>query len=47
MDDPKMVTAPEIIHQIHELIVHERRILAKSIAEQLGNSCEHVGVHRS
>jgi len=29
---PKTVTAPEIIDQIHELILEYRRILAKSIA---------------
>ena len=30
------VTIPEIIDQIHELILEDRRISAKSIAEQLG-----------
>jgi len=33
---PKTVTTPEIIDQIHELILEDRRISAKSIAEQLG-----------
>ena len=37
------MTTPEIIDQIHELILEDRRILAKSIAEQLGISCERVG----
>ena len=37
------MTTPEIIYQIHELIFEERRILAKSIAEQLGISRERVG----
>jgi len=37
------VTSPEIIDQIHELILEDRRILAKSIAEQLGISSELVG----
>jgi len=37
------VTIPEIIDQIHELILEERRISAKSIAEQLGISRERVG----
>jgi len=37
------VTAPEIIDQIHELILEDRRISAQSIAEQLGISCERVG----
>ena len=30
---PKTVTTPEIINQIHELILEDRRISAKSIAE--------------
>jgi len=34
---------PEIIDQIHELIWEDRRISAKSIAEQLGFSHERVG----
>jgi len=34
---PKTVTTLEIIDQIHELILEDRRISAKSIAEQLGN----------
>jgi len=29
----KTVTTPEIIDQIHELILEDRRILAKSVAE--------------
>ena len=33
---PKTVTTPEIIDQIHELILEYRRISVKSIAEQLG-----------
>jgi len=33
---PKTVTTPEITDQIHELTVEDRRISAKSIAEQLG-----------
>ena len=40
---PKIVTIPEIIDQIHELISDDRRISAKSIAEQLGISSERVG----
>ena len=39
----KTVTTPEIIDQIHELILEDRRNLAKSIAEQLGISRERVG----
>ena len=37
------MTTPEIIDQIHELILEDNRILAKSIAEQLGISREWVG----
>jgi len=40
---PKTVTTPEIIDQIHELILEDCRISAKSIAEQLGISSERVG----
>jgi len=40
---PKTVTTPEIIDQIHELILEDLRISAKSIAKQLGISCERVG----
>ena len=40
---PKTVTNPEIIDQIHELILEDRRISAKSIAKQLGVSRERVG----
>ena len=40
---PKTVTTPEIIDQIHELILEDRRISAKSIAEQLGISRDRVG----
>jgi hypothetical protein len=34
---------PEIIDQIHGLILEDRRISAKSIAEQLGISRERAG----
>ena len=40
---PKTVTTPEIIDQIHELILEDRRISDKSIAEQLGISRERDG----
>jgi len=40
---PKPVTTPEIIDQIHELILEDRQISAKSIAEQIGISRERVG----
>jgi len=36
------MTTPEIINQIHELILEHRLISAKSIAEQLGISRERV-----
>ena len=39
---PKTVTTPEIIDPIHELILEDCRISAKSIAEQLGVSHEWV-----
>ena len=42
LDNPK-VTTPGIIEQIHELILEDRRISAKSIAEELGISRERVG----
>jgi predicted XRE-type DNA-binding protein len=40
---PKTVTTPEIIDQIHELILEDCQISAKSIAEQMGISRERVG----
>ena len=40
---PKTVTTPEIIDQMHKLILEDRRISAKSIAEQLRISHERVG----
>ena len=40
---PKTVTTQEITDQIHELILGNQQILAKSIAEQLGISNEQVG----
>jgi len=40
---PKIVNTPEIIDKIHELILEDRRISAKSIAEQLVISRERVG----
>ena len=39
----KTVTTPQIIDQIHELILEDRRISAKSITEKLGISRERVG----
>jgi len=43
LDDPKTVTTPDIIDQIHELNLQDHRISAKSIAEQLGILHERVG----
>jgi len=40
---PKTVTTQEIIDQIHELILEDYRISAKSIPKQMGISCERVG----
>ena len=42
LDDLK-VTTPEIIGQIHELILEDRWISDKSVAEQLGISRDRVG----
>ena len=39
----KTVTTPEIVDQIHEIILEDRQISAKLIAEQLGISREQVG----
>ena len=36
------MNTPEIINQIQELILEDRRISAKSIAEQMYISCERV-----
>jgi len=40
---PKTVTTPQIIDQIHEIILEDLRISAKSIAEQLCISRERAG----
>jgi len=40
---PKIMTIPKIINHIHELILEDGRISAKSIAEKLGISRERVG----
>jgi len=40
---PKTVTVPEIINQIHKLILEDCQISAKSIADELGISRERVG----
>ena len=41
---PETVTTPEIIDQIHELILENRRISATSIAEQLSMSLSGLGL---
>ena len=38
-----METIPEIIEQIHELVLEDRQPSSKSLAEQLGISHERVG----
>jgi len=43
LGQPKRVTTPEIIDQIHALILEDHQISAKSIVEQLGISCKRVG----
>ena len=40
---PKTVTIPEIIDQIHELILEDGQISTKLIGEQLGISRERIG----
>ena len=40
---PKTVTTPEIINQIHELILEDHWILAKSIAEKLASHMSRLG----
>ena len=40
---PKTLTTPDVIDQIHDLILEDRQISVKSIAEQLGISRERVG----
>ena len=40
---PKTVTTPEIIDQIHELILENRLISVKSIAEQLASHVSWLG----
>ena len=40
---PKTVVTPEIIDQIHELVLEDSRISAKSVAEKLGISRERNG----
>ena len=44
---PKTVTTLEITGQIHEPILEDSWISAKSIAKQLGVSCERGWVHHS
>ena len=44
---PKTVTTPEIIDQIHEVILEDHRISSKSIAEQLGDLTWVGWVHHS
>ena len=43
MDETKQWQPRRFFYQIHELILADRRISAKSIAEQMGISRERVG----
>ena len=43
LDDPKQWPPRWVCDQIHQLILEDRRIWAKSIAEHFGNSREWVG----
>ena len=43
LDDRKILTTPEIIDEIHELILEDRWISDKLIADQLGIAREWVG----
>jgi DNA-binding Xre family transcriptional regulator len=40
---PKSATAPEIIEQVHDMVLDDRRMKVCEIAETIGISKEHVG----
>jgi transposase len=40
---PKSATPPEIIEQVHNMILDDRRMKVREIAETIGISKEHVG----
>ena len=40
---PKIATTPEIIHQVHDIVLDDRRVKVKEIADVLGISKERVG----
>jgi transposase len=40
---PKSATAPEIIEQVHDMVLDDRRIKVPEIAESIGISKERVG----
>ena len=42
-DVPKSATPPEIIEQVHDMVLNDRRMKAREIAETIGISKEHVG----
>jgi transposase len=39
---PKSATTPEIIEQVHDMILDDRRMKVREIAETIGISKEHV-----
>ena len=40
---PKIATTPEIIQQVHDMVLDDRRVKVKEIADILGISKERVG----
>jgi hypothetical protein len=40
---PKSATTPEIIEQVHDMVLDDQRIKVHEIAETIGISKEHVG----
>jgi len=40
---PKSATTPEIIEQVHDMVLDDRRMKVREIAETIGISKEHVG----
>jgi len=40
---PKSATAPEIIEQVHNMVLDDQRMKVREIAETIGISKEHVG----
>jgi transposase len=40
---PNSATTPEIIEQVHDMVLDDRRMKVREIAETIGISKEHVG----